>query len=122
MGRYPKWWRSAHGYFTAANAAKVGQHCLAARSTGGYHDPTAVLETLRINSHSIVAGTTLAAARLWVDQDVAGKGWLRLCFHDIKASGSTGNDWTIADFNALVDYIAGSGITVGSIRDILGNP
>jgi hypothetical protein len=108
------------GYYNSNAVAKVSKHYAVARSTGGYHDPVAVTDTMRINSHTVVAATTLAAAKLWVDQAVAGKSWLKLCFHDIKASGATGNDWNVADFNALVDYIAASGITVGSFRDILG--
>jgi hypothetical protein len=106
------------GYYTSANAARVAKHFATARSTSGFHDPVDVSDTMRLSSHTLVAATTLAAAKVYVDQAVAGKSWLKLCVHNLVASGATGNDWLISDFNALVDYIATKGIAVASFRDV----
>ena len=50
---------------------------------------------------------------------MAGKGWINFVFHDIKATGATGNDISQANFDALLAYLATSGIAVRTMSEVL---
>ena len=65
------------------------------------------------------ASVSLSVAKTWVDRAVANGGWPIFLFHTLVASGATGNDWLISDFNALMDYIAASGIPVDTVGNVI---
>lgn len=50
-----------------------------------------------------------------VDQIIARGGWSGLTFHDIVLSGATGNNYNVADFETVIDYIAGK-VAAGTLR------
>lgn len=65
------------------------------------------------------ANGTLARAKAKIDLVAANGAWLPLVIHDLVASGGTTNDWTIADFNELVDYIASKGMSVATVGEVI---
>lgn len=50
-----------------------------------------------------------------VDQIIARGGWSGLTYHDIALSGATGNNVNVADFETVMDYIAGK-VAAGTLR------
>lgn len=62
-------------------------------------------EALRLNAVSITNATSLATANGYVDEAIASGGMYTLIFHQLVASSSGSNEWNIADFQALIDYI-----------------
>lgn len=62
---------------------------------------------------------TLARAKAKIDFVAAHGAWLPLVIHDLVPSGGTTNDWTITDFNELVDYIATKHMNVATVGEVI---
>ena len=107
------------GPFSADIARQVSGYYASARSTYGWTNSAAKPHKHRLSCHVVNAATTLAGAKTWVDRAVANGGWPIFMFHNLVTSGATGNDWLISDFNALVDYIATTGVPVASVGDVI---
>lgn len=61
----------------------------------------------RVRSVSLSSSDSLATAKLWVDKAVASDVWLIITVHDlVDGTPTAGSEWPMADFQALVDYIA----------------
>jgi peptidoglycan/xylan/chitin deacetylase (PgdA/CDA1 family) len=58
-----------------------------------------------INRHSIDKHTSLAAAKKWVDDAKANSEWLIINFHTFTDTWEKEEDWSMADFTALLEYI-----------------
>lgn len=70
-----------------------------------------------IGIRQIVNTTTLAAAKSYVTQAIGSGGTLVLLFHKVVAVPGTTLEWSIADFQALVDYI--NVLRVGGVLDTM---
>lgn len=67
----------------------------------------------RVRSASVSSTDTLAHAKAWVDKAKANGTWLVITMHDIvDGVPAEGTEWNTADFQALVDYVAASGVEV----------
>jgi peptidoglycan/xylan/chitin deacetylase (PgdA/CDA1 family) len=80
----------------------------------------------RMRSNSMSSSDLLATAKTWVDKAVANGVWFTITMHDIvDGTPASGTEWSTADFQALVDYVAASGaecMPVGAALDkITGN-
>jgi peptidoglycan/xylan/chitin deacetylase (PgdA/CDA1 family) len=65
-------------------------------------------------------GPTLANIETAIDNAYANKGWLVLVLHDIQASPTSNSiQWSTANFQTLIDYIAAKGIPVRTMGDVL---
>lgn len=107
------------GPFNSAIARQVAVHYDSARSTYSWTNSAAKPHKYRLSCYVLAATVTLASAKIWVDRVVANGGWPVFMFHNLVASGATGNDWLKADFDALVDYIAASGLPVATVGDVI---
>lgn len=67
------------------------------------------------------ADATVASLSAQVDKVKAGKGWGVVMFHDIVASGHTGNDTTTAIFQGFIDYINAEGVAVATVSQVMNN-
>lgn len=91
----------------------------ACRQLGGYagsfygngRERQTVLPTIK----AAAAADATATITGIVDQIIARGGWSGLTFHDIVLSGATGNNYNVADFETVIDYIA-SKVAAGSLR------
>jgi hypothetical protein len=108
------------GPYDAASAAVVSEHYDYARSNDGQHSPTAVPHPHAGNAVVLGTSLTLDDAKAHVDKCVANKTWLSFVVHRLNSSPSA-NDWTPANFAALMDYIKASGATVATVADVLSN-
>lgn len=112
------------GPYSIANSDVVARHYQSARGTGGGASSVQIRPQRDVFAHrlpSYVIGAAVARTTVqdWITRTAAGKGWLTLCFHDLVTSGPTGNQWTVADFEALMDFIATSGIAVAPVGRVL---
>jgi len=64
------------------------------------------------------SSVSLAQAKAFVDRIVANKSAVNFVLHDLNSSGGA-NDWTVADFQALVDYVAASTASVVTPTELL---
>lgn len=67
----------------------------------------------RLRSNFISSLDSLTSANAWVDKVRTNGTWLTISVHGIVDSvPGTGTEWPAADWNALVDYVAASGVEV----------
>jgi hypothetical protein len=62
---------------------------------------------------------SLATAQGWVDRAIANNEWLIITGHKLVSPTGTAEDWTPADFAALVDYVASKGVQVLPVAEAL---
>lgn len=65
---------------------------------------------------NVTAAATITAA---VDQAAANKEWLVLAFHDLVTTPGSSTEYSIANFQTIIDHIAGAGIPVRTVGDVL---
>lgn len=109
------------GPFNADISRLTEKYYASARSTYPWTNSPAKPSPHRLSCYVIAASTTLAAAKTWVDRTKANGGWPVLMFHNLVEANPTGNDWLLSDFNALVDYIAASGLPVDTVGNVIRN-
>lgn len=107
------------GPFTADIARQASKYYASARSTYPWTNSATKPHKFRLSCHVVSATTTLEGAKTWVDRAVANGGWPVFMFHNLVKAAPTGNDWLKADFDALVDYIAASGLPVATVGDVI---
>lgn len=101
-----------NGAYDATLADAAGKFFVFARTNATFVDTAFTPRPLCLSAQVVNASMTLATAKALVDQVKAGRGWNKFVFHNIVASGATGNDWNRSDFNALIDYIAAQRVAV----------
>lgn len=107
------------GPFNSDIARRTRKQYSSARSTSPWTNSPTYPHKHRLSAYVIAASTTLASAKTYVDRVVANGGWLVLMFHNLVASAPAGNDWLKSDFDALVDYIAASGLSVATVGEVI---
>jgi hypothetical protein len=89
-------------------------------SVGSYPDETFPPANLnRLRSFAVIAGSSVATVEGYITAAFNNKEWLILVFHDLVASGASGNSYLIADFQTLIDFINTTGIPVRPISEVL---
>lgn len=73
----------------------------------------------KLRAWSVTNTDTLAAVQAAVTRAAVNGEWLVLCFHQIVAAPTVSTQWAVADFNALVDFIAGADVDVRTVGDAL---
>ena len=107
------------GPFNSGIARRTKKYYSSARSTYPWTNSAVKPHTHRLSTYVVASSTTLASAKVWVDRAVANGGWLVLMFHNLVASSPAGNDWLKSDFDALIDYIAASGLPVDTVGNVI---
>lgn len=107
------------GPFNADISRRTRKQYSSARSTYPWTNSPTQPHKHRLSTYVIAASTTLASAKVYVDRVASNGGWLVLMFHNLVASAPAGNDWLKADFDALVDYIAASGLPVATVGEVI---
>ena len=72
-----------------------------------------------MRSAGVLASTTTASLTAKIDKAYANNEWLVMTFHDIVASGATGTQYDLANFQTVVNYAASKGIAVRTIGSAL---
>lgn len=92
---------------------------LACRQLGGYagsyYGCGRERQTIITQSKMVTAADTSGGITGIVDQLIARGGWSGLTYHNLLLAGATGNNVNVADFEAVMDYIAGK-IAAGTLR------
>ncbi|MGZ4519160.1 MAG: polysaccharide deacetylase family protein [Mycobacteriaceae bacterium] len=87
---------------------------------GGFVDETfPPADISRLRCMTLGSANTLASAQQAVDRAFANKEWLVFCMHDIVTTATTNLQWSIANFQALVDYVNTKTIPVRKVSDVL---
>lgn len=74
-----------------------------------------------INRHSIDKHTSLALTKKWIDDAKANGEWVILNFHTFSDDWAKEEDWSVADFTALLEYVKEQGVTVKPVSEVLNN-
>lgn len=124
-----KAWLDTNGFQTQAYAYPLGNHDAASEAdVAAYFDcgrlsfmqrdtPQAVAQPYAMQAAN--AGTQQSGLNGFITRAVAGKGWINIVFHDIVASGATGNNISQANFDTLLADLAASGIAVRTMSEVL---
>lgn len=107
------------GSHDAATEAEVSKVFTTARTTESSPQPSIQADDpMRWRTNLLQSTTSLATAQAIVDSVEATNGYAHLNFHDLVTSGATGANWTIANFNTLMDYLASKDIQVMTVGDV----
>lgn len=108
------------GTFSSAAAQIIAKHYEAGRATGDYVNSPNPLTPSKLGSFPLrTPGLDLPTMKAAIDQAAAGKGWVIVTVHDLVTASPSGNQWLQSDFQALVDYVAASGLAVARMKDVL---
>lgn len=83
------------------------------------HESLPPSRPFRIRAEGAAAGVTLGTLTAAVDVAKNSPGWTIFTFHNIVASGNTGNDTTTAIFQGLMDYINTAGVPVATVTQVM---
>lgn len=117
LGRGRDVYAYPHGAWTVGAGsmeAIMRRHFMVARTI----DSTQMEAALPQNPYRVAAygyafnTTTLASLKVLVDKCVRSGGWLIFTFHNLTASPTVSTDYLTSDFQALVAYVAVSGLPV----------
>lgn len=82
---------------------------------GSYYGNGGEVQTVLPGSRMVTSADSTATLTGIIDQIIARGGWSGLTFHDLVLSGATGNNYNVADFETVMDYIAGK-VAAGTLR------
>lgn len=115
-GAYP------YGRITTPIVQTSSKYVYAARASAGASNLKAETlppsDPMRIRPLSITSTTTVASVTAAVDKAIAQREWLVLIFHGIRDTADT-YYYPVANFQAIIDYIATSGVAVRTVTDAL---
>lgn len=110
---YPK------GFFTSESQSIMGRYFGTGRTViNRLVETLPPSDRMRLRSLSVTNTTTLATAKSLVDRVKSGKAWGIITIHDLVATPTVGTHWAIADFQALVDYVASQGVPVMTVSSV----
>lgn len=122
-------WQADNGFNSTSYAYPNGDWSRAAAiDVARYYDsarlafanfPGGVRPEDQYRIRAVNGGSQQASLNGFVDQAKAGKGWLNVVFHDIVASGATGNNITTANFQAFVDYCIAQGVPIRTQGEVM---
>ncbi len=107
-----------NGYWSRVAAADVSRYFDSARLAFTNY-PTAARPENQFWIRAANAGTQQASLNGFVDQVKSGRGWLNVIFHDIKSTGATSNDISVANFYAFIDYCHSQGVAVRTQAEVI---
>lgn len=106
---------------TTALRAMVGKYFNAARGTSTLGQTRAYLARRNMMTRQLGSAVTVANVQGWVDQAAAGNEWLIITGHKLTATPVAAEDFTPANFTAVVDYVAASGAQVLPVSEALAD-
>lgn len=72
---------------------------------------------VRCNAY-MSSGVATATVTALIDRAKANKEWLVITFHDINSAPSATTDYSITNFNTIIDYLATAGIPVETFGEV----
>jgi hypothetical protein len=103
----------------AALRAMVAKYFSAARGTSTFGQTRSYLARRNMMTRQVGTSVSLATAQAWVDRAIANNDWLIITGHKLITPTGTAEDWAPADFAALVDYVASTGVQVLPVAEAL---
>lgn len=79
--------------------------------------PPARRSKVRCNAY-MSSGVATATVTALIDRAKANKEWLVITFHDIVSAPSASTDYSITNFNTIIDYLATAGIPVETFGEV----
>ena len=92
------------------------------RTTAPIETPLPPVNPYTIAGGGIGGGASLAYGKLRVDDAIHRRSTVLLLFHGILDHPTDRNDWSTADFKALIDYIAAQKVPVLRVSDLFPRP
>lgn len=83
----------------------VSKHFRTARTIDGFNQPPGYVIESKVNSRTISNATTTATIQGWIDTAQANNEWLILNFHKLVTTATVGIEYSIANFQTVVDYL-----------------
>lgn len=108
------------GQFNTTTEQVIGGFFSSQRMTTHFLAQTLPFFKPRLGSMSVVATDSTASITAEIDKAYTNKTWLILTFHKIVASGASGtNEYDLANFNTVIDYLNTKGIAVRTVGQVL---
>ena len=104
---------------TSAVTKLLEKYFVTVRSSTGIHETYPPANWTRLRKVTVTDTTTPATIATLIDNARVEKAWLHLLFHDIVASPSTTFEYSITNFNTIIDDIAADGIAVKTISQAI---
>lgn len=101
-------------------AAMAAQGMVTGRDDGGGAFAFPPADNYQLAATSVLRTTALATVKSAIDTAMSNGQVLVLLFHVLTASPSGDYDWSISDFQALMNYIHAEGYPTGTIIDLYG--
>lgn len=100
------------GQNTDALRSMVGKYFSSAFTINYTNQPLTYVSPMRVNRFSVITGTTTATIQGYIDRAMAEGTWLVLTFHKIATSPTVSTEYSTANFQTVIDYLASSGAAV----------
>jgi len=108
------------GEYNATVLEKTAEYFLGARTVFQAVDTLPPSNAVKLRTAGYLTSATLPATiTAAIDAAYAGKNWLHIVGHSIVAVPAVSTDYSIANFQTIVDYAATKGIAVATIGDVL---
>lgn len=91
------------------------------RTTVNYAETLPAAHPLKLRTYLVVSTTTTAQLQAAIDNAKNNKEWLILTFHKIVTTPTVSTEYSTANFNAFVDYLAASGVAVRTVSEVMNN-
>jgi peptidoglycan/xylan/chitin deacetylase (PgdA/CDA1 family) len=111
------------GAYNATTIAEGQKYYATQRSVDRGLNTRDNLDLTKLKIQEIDSDTTNAQVQAWIDQAVTENAWLILCYHEIANTPAVADDalytTKIADFQAQMTYLKGSGASVQTLKSAL---
>jgi peptidoglycan/xylan/chitin deacetylase (PgdA/CDA1 family) len=101
--------------------AMVAKYFGAARGTSTFGQTRSYVNRRNMMTRQLGMNISLATMQGYVDKAIAGNNWLIITGHAFPGTMVNAEDWTPANFAALVDYIASKGVQVLPVAEALAS-
>lgn len=111
------------GAYNATTIAEGKKYYASQRSVDRGLNTRDNLDTTKLKIQEVDADTTNAQVQAWINDAIANKAWLILCYHEVANAPAVADDaqYTvkIADFNTQMNYLKSSGVSVQTLKSAL---
>lgn len=107
------------GVFSRTIMQDVQKYFAYQRGLETWSNPTSHFVPTQITAKNVTNATSTATIQGWIDNAIADKSWLVLSFHAIVTTPGGAIEYSIANFQTIIDYLAAEGIKVLPMSEVI---
>lgn len=111
-----------YGAYNATTISIGNQYYASQRSVDRGFNSRDNLDVTKLKIQEVNSGTTQAQFQSWINDAIATKTWLILCYHEVTTSPAPGDEFytvTPTNFTTQMNYLKNSGASVQTIKSAL---